>query len=107
MTCAIKTMGLAKNYKERAAVLPLDLEIAQGEFFALLGENGAGKTTTIKMLSCLLEPTAGDALVCGHSILTEAEQVKQLISISPAGNRGRAEPYRARKSHAYGGDLRL
>ena len=50
---------------------------------ALLGVNGAGKTTAIKMLSCLTPPDAGDALLCGHSIRTEAQQVKQIINVSP------------------------
>ena len=62
---AIKTTGLVKHYKSIAAVEQLNLEVRQGELFALLGVNGAGKTTAIKMLSCLTAPTAGDALVGG------------------------------------------
>jgi len=80
---AIKTIALSKQYKKLTAVDKLDLEIGQGELFALLGVNGAGKTTVIKMLSCLTKPTGGDALVCGHSIVKEPEQVKQLIGVSP------------------------
>ena len=80
---AIKTMGLRKQYKNLAAVENLNLEIRQGELFALLGVNGAGKTTTIKMLSCLTKPTAGDAVVGGYSITKEPEQVKRLIGVSP------------------------
>jgi len=80
---AIKTIALSKQYKKLTAVDKLDLEIGQGELFALLGVNGAGKTTVIKMLSCLTRPTGGDALVCGHSIVKEPEQVKQLIGVSP------------------------
>ena len=80
---AIKTMGLVKRYKNLTAVDGLDLEIRQGELFALLGVNGAGKTTTIKMLSCLTKPTAGDAVVGGCSITKEPEQVKRLIGVSP------------------------
>lgn len=80
---AIKTIVLSKQYKKLTAVDKLDLEIGQGELFALLGVNGAGKTTVIKMLSCLTRPTGGDALVCGHSIVKEPEQVKQLIGVSP------------------------
>ena len=80
---AIKTTGLVKRYQNITAVDGLNLEIPQGELFALLGVNGAGKTTAIKMLSCLTKPTAGDALVSGYSIAKESEQVKHLIGVSP------------------------
>lgn len=80
---AIKTMELVKQYKNVIAVDRLHLEIKQGELFSLLGVNGAGKTTTIKMLSCLIKPTSGDASVGGYSITKEPEQVKRLIGVSP------------------------
>lgn len=80
---AIKTMELAKQYKDLTAVDKLHLQINQGELFSLLGVNGAGKTTTIKMLSCLTKPTGGNALVGGYSIIKEPEQVKRLIGVSP------------------------
>ena len=79
----IKTTGLIKQYKNLTAVDKLHLEIQQGELFSLLGVNGAGKTTTIKMLTCLTKPTSGDAVVGGYSISKDAEQVKQLIGVSP------------------------
>lgn len=80
---AIKTTGLTKQYRDLTAVDRLDLLVEKGELFALLGVNGAGKTTLIKMLCCLARPTAGDALLMGHSILTEAGAVKGLIGVSP------------------------
>lgn len=80
---AIKIMGLVKQYKNLTAVNKLYLEIPQGELFSLLGVNGAGKTTAIKMLSCLTQPTSGDALVGGYSITKEPGQVKRLIGVSP------------------------
>ncbi len=80
---AIKTIELIKKYKNLTVVDKLNLEIQQGELFALLGVNGAGKTTTIKMLSCLTKPTDGDAIVGGYSITKESEQVKRLIGVSP------------------------
>ena len=80
---SIKTMELVKQYKNLTAVDKLHLHIQQGELFSLLGVNGAGKTTTIKMLSCLTKPTAGDAIVGGYSITTEADKVKRLIGVSP------------------------
>ncbi len=80
---AIKTFDLVKQYKNITAVDTLNLEIQQGELFALLGVNGAGKTTTIKMLSCLTSPTNGDAVVGGYSITKESKKVKRLIGVSP------------------------
>ena len=80
---AIKTAKLVKRYKDITAVDGLDLEIREGELFSLLGINGAGKTTTIKILSCLTQPTSGEAFVGGYSVIKEAEQVKALIGVSP------------------------
>ena len=80
---AIKTTGLVKRYKTVIAVNKLDLEIKPGELFSLLGVNGAGKTTVMKLLTCLTQPTEGDAMVGGYSILTEPDQVKRLIGVSP------------------------
>lgn len=80
---AIQIKQLTKQYKDTLAVDNLQLDIAQGELFALLGVNGAGKTTTIKMLSCLIAPTTGDALLQGKSICSEPQAVKSVIGISP------------------------
>ena len=80
---AIQTVNLTKQYGNLAAVDKLNLEITQGELFSLLGVNGAGKTTAIKILSCLIKPTSGDALVGGCSITKNAERVKQQIGVSP------------------------
>ena len=80
---AIKTTELTKRYRNLTAVDKLNLEIQQGELFALLGVNGAGKTTTIKMLTGLTRPTGGDALMGGYSIIREPERVKHLIGASP------------------------
>ena len=80
---AIKTVNLTKKYKNLTAVNNLNLEINEGELFALLGINGAGKTTTIKMLSCLSAPTSGDAFVGGNSITKSSTKVKEIIAVSP------------------------
>lgn len=80
---AIRTVGLTKQYRGTLAVDRLDLTVGQGELFCLLGVNGAGKTTTIKMLSCLIRPTGGDAFLNGRSIVTEPNAVKSLIAVSP------------------------
>lgn len=80
---AIAAAQLTKRYNRIAAVDHLDLTVEQGELFALLGVNGAGKTTTIKMLSCLIKPTGGDALMLGDSILSKPRAVKKKINLSP------------------------
>lgn len=83
MKNAIEIRKLTKDYKDIRAVDNLDLEIQEGELFALLGVNGAGKTTTIKMLCCITRPTSGDALLNGKSIASEADAVKKIIAVSP------------------------
>ena len=80
---AIQTAKLVKQYGSLRAVDKLDLEVRQGELFSLLGVNGAGKTTTMKRLTCLTKPTDGDALVGGYRVTKQAEQVKQIIGVSP------------------------
>ena len=83
MKNAIEIKGLTKDYKDIRAVDNLDLDIREGELFALLGVNGAGKTTTIKMLCCITTPTSGDALLKGKSIAQNADDVKKIIAVSP------------------------
>lgn len=61
----------------------LNLSVHRGELLSLLGVNGAGKTTTIKMLSCLTQPTSGDAFINGKSICKDTAAVKSLIAVSP------------------------
>lgn len=80
---AIETKSLTKKFGEVIAVDNLSLNIHEGELFALLGLNGAGKTTTIKMLTCLIQPTSGDAFVLGNSITEHSQLVKQVTNVSP------------------------
>ena len=80
---AIFAKGLSKYYGEIKALCGLDLEVRRGELFSLLGLNGAGKSTAIKLLTCLTEPSGGDALVLGKSVTREAESVKRKIGVSP------------------------
>ncbi len=65
------------------AVKDVDLDIEEGEIFSLLGPNGAGKTTTISMISGLLTPSGGDAIIDGHSIIKEPMAVKKVIGVVP------------------------
>lgn len=80
---AIKTTALTKKYKDETVVNKLNLEIEEGQLFALLGVNGAGKSTTIKMLSCLIPPTDGNAILLGDSIKKDSIKVKEKINVSP------------------------
>jgi ABC-2 type transport system ATP-binding protein len=80
---AIKICGLTKKYKDIIAVDNLSLSVYKGELLSLLGVNGAGKTTTIKMLSCLTQPTSGDAFLNGKSIIGDAAAVKSILAVSP------------------------
>lgn len=80
---AVETFSLTKRFGSKTAVDQLNLTIREGELFSLLGVNGAGKTTTIRMLSCLLSPTGGDAVLLGDSIVTNAPAVKAKINLSP------------------------
>ena len=79
----IKAENITKRYGDAVAVDRLNLKIERGELFSLLGVNGAGKSTTIKMLSCLVQPTGGEAFIGGHSTTKEQWQVKRLIGVSP------------------------
>ncbi len=80
---AIETENLTKKYKDLTAVNALNLTVNEGELFSLLGVNGAGKTTTVRMLSCLVRPTSGDAKLMGNSIVSNSSKVKNLIAVSP------------------------
>jgi len=78
--------GLSKQYDPPDGILAVDgisFDVAEGEIFSLLGPNGAGKSTTIGMLSCLLQPTAGDARIAGHSITSDPQGVKEAIGVVP------------------------
>ena len=80
---AIRIDNLTKKYKDVVAVNMLNLSVHRGELLSLLGVNGAGKTTTIKMMSCLTQPTSGDAFINGKSICKDTAAVKSLIAVSP------------------------
>jgi len=80
---AVRVENLHKYYKDVKAVQGTSFEIKQGEIFSLLGPNGAGKSTVISTLSCLLEPTRGEAWVMGHSILEQPQEVKSCLGVVP------------------------
>jgi ABC-2 type transport system ATP-binding protein len=83
MATIVEARNLVKAFGDNKAVNDVSFSIIEGEIFSLLGPNGAGKSTTINMLSCLLQPTSGDAIICGHSVVKEAMAVKKVIGIVP------------------------
>jgi ABC-2 type transport system ATP-binding protein len=80
---AIEVNDLHKAFGEVKAVDGASFRVREGEIFSLLGPNGAGKTTMLSMLSCLLHPTGGDAMVMGHSILKDPMGVKSVLGVVP------------------------
>ena len=80
---AIETNNLTKKFKEKTAVHGINLQIKDGELFALLGTNGAGKTTTIKMLSTLILPTDGEIKIEGLDIIKDRQKIKEILNVSP------------------------
>ncbi len=83
MADVLEVKGLSKQYSKVLAADNISFSVGEGEIFALLGPNGAGKTTTIRMISTLLTPTAGDAIVAGHSIIKEPAKVRENITYLP------------------------
>ncbi|WP_433207329.1 ATP-binding cassette domain-containing protein [Dactylosporangium sp. CS-047395] len=87
----IRTRGLTKDFatgrKTKVhAVRGISLDIEPGELVAVLGPNGAGKTTTMRMLTTLIQPTAGTAVVAGHDVVEEPERVRRRIGYVGQGN---------------------
>ncbi len=76
---AVQTVGLTRRFGSLTAVDALELVVAHGSIFGLLGPNGAGKTTTIKMLTTMLEPSAGTARVAGYDVVRNPVQVRRVI----------------------------
>ncbi|WP_127792999.1 ATP-binding cassette domain-containing protein [Agromyces sp. LHK192] len=82
MTLAIDVRGLGRRFGRTTVLDGLDLAVAEGTVFALLGPNGAGKTTTINILTTLLKPDAGTALVAGYDVAREPDAVRSRISLT-------------------------
>jgi ABC-2 type transport system ATP-binding protein len=80
-SAAVSVNGLVKRYDRLEAVRGIDFEVASGEIFGFLGPNGAGKSTTISMLCTLVRPSGGSALVAGHDIVSERDDVRRNIGL--------------------------
>lgn len=76
---AIHTTALRRTFGATVAVDALDLDVAEGEIFGLVGPDGAGKSTTMRMLTGILAPTSGSAKVAGHDVARDAEHLKEHI----------------------------
>jgi ABC-2 type transport system ATP-binding protein len=79
MLYSIETKSLTKSFGDVTAVNNISLSVKNGEIFGFLGPNGAGKSTTIMILTTLLKPTSGQALISGFDVATNAKQVRQNI----------------------------
>ncbi|MDO4575308.1 MAG: ABC transporter ATP-binding protein [Planctomycetia bacterium] len=79
----IQTRDLTKVYGNLRAVDSLDLSLAKQDIFGFIGPNGAGKTTTMKILTTLLEPSWGEASICGYSIYTQSQELRRIVGYMP------------------------
>ena len=79
----IETSNLTKYFGKLCAVDALTLQVNSGEIFGFLGPNGAGKTTTINMLTGLLRPTSGTAMLSGYDIQKQSLQAKAILGLMP------------------------
>lgn len=79
----LKTINLHKKYNDFTALKSLNLEIQEGEIFALLGQNGAGKSTTINILLGLIQSTSGDAFINNISVKKEPQKIKKHLAYIP------------------------
>ena len=79
----IEVLNLVKTFGPFTAVNGITFTVPRGEIFGFIGPNGAGKTTTMRVLSTLLEPTAGMARVDGMNVLEYPEQVRRMIGYMP------------------------
>ena len=79
----IETHDLTKTYGELYAIKSLELNLQKGDVFGFIGPNGAGKTTTMRILATLLNPTWGEAYVCGYSIYTKPKEIRRMIGYMP------------------------
>jgi ABC-2 type transport system ATP-binding protein len=82
----IEAYGLTKRFGDFEAVRNLTLSVPAGTIFGFLGPNGSGKSTTVKMMTGLLQPTAGDASINGLSITKQPLEAKRIIGVLPEGN---------------------
>src|ERR1041384_8763452 len=79
----IETRDLTKMYGELYALNRLNLTLQEGDVYGFIGPNGAGKTTTMRIIATLLNPTWGEAYVCGNSIYNKPKEIRRLVGFMP------------------------
>ena len=82
----LEIKNITRNYGQQKALDDVSFSVKPGEIVGLLGPNGAGKSTLMKIVTCFIPPTAGDATVCGHSILDDPREVCRHIGYLPEQN---------------------
>ncbi|MHC1604548.1 MAG: ABC transporter ATP-binding protein [Candidatus Methanofastidiosia archaeon] len=100
----IEVKDIKKYYGNIKALDEVSLEVKKGETFGLLGPNGAGKTTLVRILCCVLSPTAGSGIVGGYDLLTQKEEIKMITGLLPE-NPGTYEDLTAAEFLSFVGDL--
>lgn len=83
---SIVTKNITKKYGEQTVLNNVSINIKKGEIVGLLGPNGAGKSTLMKILTCYIPPTSGEAFVCGNNIYEDSDKIKSIIGYLPETN---------------------
>lgn len=81
-TASIQVSALKKSYKDKPVLEDVTFSVPKGSIYALLGSNGAGKTTIVKILSTLLKPDAGEAVINGFNVVSQGDKVRECISLT-------------------------
>jgi len=108
---AIEISNLQRTYfgrrgaRDVTALEDVNFSIESGEFFGILGPNGAGKTTLVRVLSTLLTPTAGSAVVDGLDVVSHAKEVRRRVGVSFGGDRGLYDRLTARDNLQFAAEL--
>ena len=79
MSYSIETKSLTKSFGDVIAVNDISFSVEKGEIFGFLGPNGAGKSTTMMILTTLLKPTSGQALISGYDVTTNANKFEKIL----------------------------
>ena len=103
----IEVKSLTKIFppEEKPAVNEINFKVNRGEIVGLLGENGAGKTTTLRLLSTVLTPTSGTAVINGYDIVNEPKKVREQLGVVTGSDTGLYERLTARENIQYYSDL--
>ncbi|MEZ0537704.1 ABC transporter ATP-binding protein [Caldicellulosiruptoraceae bacterium PP1] len=97
----LELINLSKDFGQIKAVSNLSFKVNKGEIFGLLGENGAGKTTTLRMLSTMIKPTSGTAVINGIDLIKEPEKIRKSIGILFGSESGLYNRLTARENIKY------